>query len=61
MQSHVIRCQISAFAILAEMEAMKTENKRRESLGEALAYSEKDFLALAHRLEVLAIEAAQAC
>ena len=59
MQSYQLVYQIRAFAVLAEMEAMKAENEKRSQAGEAQFYSGGSFLELANRLENLAILAAQ--
>jgi len=57
MQSHQLQCHIRAFAVLAEMEAMKAENENRTRRNEAQAYNENNFFALSNRLEELACEA----
>jgi len=59
MQSHQLQCHIRAFAVLAEMEAMKAENENRTRRNEAQAYNENNFFALSNRLEELAREAGQ--
>ncbi len=59
MQSHQLACQIRAFSVLAEMEAMKAENESRARKGEAQLYDADYFFALANRLEELARAAGQ--
>jgi len=59
MQGHQLRAQIQAFAYLAEIEAMKAENAKREREGLAQAYCESNFFAIANQLTELAHEAAQ--
>ena len=59
MQQHVIQCQIRAFSVLAEMEAMKARNENRARSGEVQMYNEHNFLDLSMRLEELAREAGQ--
>lgn len=38
-----------AVATLVELEGMKAENKQRESLGQSMAYTEKEFQELLNR------------
>ena len=54
MSEYDVKRLIEAFAIEAEIEAMKIANKQRDLAKKAPAYNEEDFLVKAEELRILA-------
>jgi len=50
MEAETVNRLALIYSIQAEIEGMKAFNKEREMNGDALAYNEQSFLAMAHKL-----------